>query len=182
MGRAQNETTAHELSRASARPDVLARAEEDQVKRPDRVVELAVAVALLALASPARAALGEPATSVEKDGAALAMERQAPRVRAAATVHELRSPNFAVREFAASSGTVYAVAWSGFAPPDLPLLLGAYHAEYRAAAARLAIARGPRRVETDRIVVEHWGHGRDLHGRAWVKGLVPAGASLDDVQ
>lgn len=152
------------------------------MRSADRVVGLTLALAVLGAAAPARAALGAPETSVERDCATLAMARSAPRSAAGNTVHELRGATQAVREFVGPAGKVYAVAWSGIAPPDLPLLLGAYHAEYRAAASRLATARGPRRVESERIVVETWGHGRSLHGRAWVKSLVPAGASLDDVQ
>jgi hypothetical protein len=77
---------------------------------------------------------------------------------------------------------VFAVAWSGGAAPDLPTLLGAFHDEYRAAASVRPALRGPRRVETARIVVETWGHQRDLHGRAWIPSLVPAGVTLDDLQ
>ena len=67
-------------------------------------------------------------------------------------------------------------------PADLPQLLGAYHAEYRDAAARRTAVRGPRRVESAHVIVETWGHGRALHGRAWLPSLVPPGANLDDVQ
>ncbi len=146
------------------------------------LVGVAVSVALVAAAGPARAALGEPESTVDRDRAALALERRAAKVQAGMKVHELRGPTQAVREFADPSGTVFAVAWNGIAPPDLPLLLGRYYAEYRSAASGPRAARGPRRVESDGVVVETWGHGRDLHGRAWAPSLVPQGASLDDVQ
>jgi hypothetical protein len=140
-------------------------------------------LALLGAAGPARAALGEPESSVERDGQALAMERRAARAQAAGVrVHELLRPTQAVREFADASGTVFAVAWSGSAAPDLPKLLGAFYGEYRAAAARPVAARGPRRVESAGVVVEFWGHGRDLHGRAWLPTRLPQGASLDDLR
>jgi hypothetical protein len=147
-----------------------------------RIASAALALALLAAGGPARATLGEPEASVDGDGRALAMDRQPPVVRGATAVHELRAPTCSVREFVSPSGTVYAVAWSGLARPDLGALLGAYHAEYRAAAAAAAPVRGPRRVEAQNVVVETWGHARSLHGRAWVPALVPAGVSLDDVQ
>lgn len=152
------------------------------MRRPERVVALALALGVLGVGRPARAALGEPEASVDRDRRALAMDRQPPGdARAGVKVHELRGPTQTVREFADPNGTVFAVAWSGIAPPDLPRLLGAYHAEYRAAARRRAV-RGPRRVESAHVVVETWGHGRALHGRAWIPSLVPPGASLDDVQ
>lgn len=149
--------------------------------RTARCFGYVLAVALAAAAPRARAALGESEASVARDRQALAMQRQPVRTQAGMTVHELRGPTQTVREFVDPSGTVFAVAWSGVAPPDLPRLLGAYHQEYRAAAARRA-ARGPRRVESANLVVETWGHGRGLHGRAWIPSLVPAGANLDDVQ
>ncbi len=185
MGHVPNGIRRHELHLLSAgrARDARARAEEGHVGTADRVVGIALVVALLGAAGPARAALGEPESSVERDGSALAMERQAARAQAGGvTVHELRRSTQAVREYADRSGTVFAVAWSGSAAPDFPKLLGAYYDEYRAAAARPITVRGPRRVEAGRVVVETWGHGRDLHGRAWIPAHVPQGASLDDVK
>ncbi len=147
--------------------------------------ELTVGVGLVLLLlapRPARAALGEPESSVASDRAALAMERKPVRSVAGVTVHEMRRPTQTVREFVDPNGTVFAVAWSGIAPPDLPRLLGAYHEEYRAAAAQRTYARGPRRVETPNVVVETWGHARALHGRAWLPALVPPGADLNAIQ
>jgi hypothetical protein len=87
-----------------------------------------------------------------------------------------------VREFATPSGVVFAVAWSGLAMPDLGTLLGVHHADYRAAAKRGAAGRGPRRVEAAQVVVETWGHARNLRGRAWLPALLPAGVNVDDLQ
>ncbi|HEX9052490.1 MAG TPA: DUF2844 domain-containing protein [Anaeromyxobacter sp.] len=147
----------------------------------EHAVGLVVALAVLGAGLPARAALGEPEASIDRDRRALAMERRPATARGGVTVHELRRPTQSVREFVDPAGTVFAVAWSGGAPPDLPTLLGAYYGEYRAAAARRA-PRGPRRVETANVIVETWGHGRALHGRAWLPALVPSGANVDDVQ
>ncbi len=158
-------------------------AEEVDVRSAKGGAGVTLAMAILGGAGPARAALGEPDASVARDGQALAMQREAPRARGdGVTVHELRGSTQAVREFADPSGTVFAVAWNGSAAPDLPKLLGAYYGEYRSAASRPVTVRGPRRVEAGRVVVEFWGHGRDLHGRAWIPTLVPHGATLDDVR
>ncbi len=156
--------------------------EEDSVTRSAHAAGCALVLALAAAAAPARAALGESERSLERDRAALHMERRPAALKAGATVHELRGPTLSVREYVDAAGTVFAVAWSGIAPPDLSLLLGAYHGAYRAAAARTKAVRGPRRVETPEIVVETWGHGRSRHGRAWVPALVPPGANVDDVE
>lgn len=146
-------------------------------------------LALLLAGAPARATLGESDASVERDRRALEMER-APAVArggvatlpSGVAVHQLASGGTTVREFVTPAGTVFAVAWSGMARPDLAPLLGAYHAGYRAAAARALPSRGPRRVEAGAVVVETWGHARSLHGRAYLPALVPAGVSLDDLQ
>lgn len=147
-----------------------------------RWIGLGLAGALLGAAAPARATLGEHQATVERDRAALALKAGTSSARGGFTVHELAGPTASVREFADASGTVFAVAWSGQAPPDLAALLGAYHAEYVAAAAGPRRARAPRRVETPNVVVETWGHLRSLQGRAWLPGLLPPGASLDDVR
>jgi hypothetical protein len=147
-----------------------------------RWIGLGIAGALLGAAGPARATLGEHQATVDRDRAALALKAGPSTARGGVTVHELAGSTATVREFADASGTVFAVAWSGQAPPDLAQLLGAYHAEYVAAAAGPRRARGPRRVEAPNVVVETWGHLRTLQGRAWLPSLVPLGASLDDVR
>jgi len=141
-----------------------------------------VAVGLIAGPGRARATLGELEATVDRDRAALSMARAPPAARGGAVVHELGKPTVSVREFVGPSGRVFAVAWAGLARPDLAALMGAYHGAYRAAASARRTGRGPRRVEAADVVVETWGHGRDLHGRAWVPSLVPPGANLDDVR
>jgi hypothetical protein len=148
----------------------------------DRIFGLTLALALAGTSRPARATLGEDGASVDRDREVLAMERQPARAQPGATVHELRGPTVAVREFLAPSGAVFAVAWSGIARPDLSQLLGAFLGEYRAASSRAVPLRGPRRVESGRMIVETWGHARSLHGRAWLPSLVPPEVSLDDVR
>ncbi|HSM91680.1 MAG TPA: DUF2844 domain-containing protein [Anaeromyxobacteraceae bacterium] len=147
-----------------------------------RACSLALALALLARAGPAAATLGEGEPSVDRDRQALGMARAAPAARGRLTLHELASPTVTVREFADASGTVFAIAWSGIARPDLAQLLGSYFDEWRRAAVRSPGPRRPRRVETARVVVETWGHARALHGRAWIPALLPAEASLDEIQ
>jgi hypothetical protein len=145
---------------------------------------LAAAVLALGLSTPARATLGEVEATVARDAATLSMTaglRAAP-VRGARSVRELRSGLSAVRQYSGADGTVFAVAWEGPVHPDLDTLLGAHAKAYRAALAGPRTARGPRRIVAGNLVVEFGGHGRSLHGRAYLSDAVPAGASLDDVR
>lgn len=68
--------------------------------------------------------------------------------------------------------------------PDLNQLLGPYSAEYHG-----ALLKTPRelghpflRVKTNGLVVEEWGHVRDLEGRAYVPDLVPPDVQVDTIK
>lgn len=143
-------------------------------------------LALLAglAASPARAALGEAEASVSRDREALAAAARGTTDRGTHTVHELERGGTTIREYVSPQGLVFAVTWEGLANPDLRTLLGTYAAEYEqaAAASRRVKGRRAQRVIAPRVVVERWGHMRDLHGRAFVPDLVPQGVSLDEIR
>ena len=68
--------------------------------------------------------------------------------------------------------------------PDLTLLLGSYTGEYQAAVKQTPRKHGRRfsQVRTDRIVVEKWGHMRNLQGRAYAPELIPSGVSIDEIK
>jgi hypothetical protein len=142
-----------------------------------------LAVAALAAAPPARAALGEPESSVARDREALAAVARATTQRATYSVHELERGGTIIREYVSPQGIVFAVTWGGLATPDLDMLLGSYAAEYEEARKQKAPAKGKRaqRVVADHVVVERWGHMRDLHGRAYVPDLVPEGVTADEI-
>ncbi len=141
---------------------------------------LGAALALALAARPARAALGEREESVGRDRRALAAVARGTEERGGYRVHELEKGATTIREFVSADGVVFAVAWSGIAHPDLRPLLGAFHDEYRSAAgADRAEGRRARRVAGERVVVESWGHPRDLHGRAYVPALLPSGVTVD---
>ncbi len=137
-------------------------------------------------ATPARAALGEPEASVGSDRRALSARTTATaRDAGPYRVHEFTARGATIREFVNADGVVFAVAWSGYAPPQLAPLLGTYFPEYRAAAReapRTPGRRQVRRVEGAHVVVDRWGHMRDWHGRAWLPDLLPAGVDLDVIQ
>src|ERR1039457_728864 len=115
-------------------------------------------------------ALGESVDSVESDRMALSAVRHAATARTSYTIHEVTSDAATVREYVSLSGVVFAIAWNGLSHPDLTPLLASYDGEYRQALRGIPRAPGRRhlQVKTERIVVEKWGHMRNLQGRAYV--------------
>jgi hypothetical protein len=105
-------------------------------------------------------------------------------IRDSYTVRTTQSDTTSVREFISPSGVVFAVAWSGLAAPDLSILLGSYKNEYESALKNTPRKHGrrSRSVQSNRVVVEHWGHMRNLGGRAYDPSLVPGGVSIEEVQ
>ncbi len=143
-------------------------------------------IAAVLLAAPAaQAALGEAADSVTTDQRALS----APKVTTKApssvySVQEVTSDVVSVREYVSPSGIVFALAWNGVAQPDLAVLLGSYADDYEKARRQASQFPGRRssRVKTQRVVVETWGHMRDLHGRAYAPALMPQGVNIDEIK
>lgn len=159
------------------------------VRRLDRgsrraAPRVASALVWLLAASNASAALGEPATTISSDRAALAAGRGRRDVHASFAVERLVSQAGTVREYVSPSGVVFAVAWEGVSHPDLSVLLGSYAAPVHRALAREGPTPGrrSRRIETGGAVLETWGHMRALRGRAWVPALLPPGVTDDDVE
>ncbi len=99
---------------------------------------LVLAAALIGGAGRAHAALGDPATAVANDRAALQGSLKTTST-AAFDVHEITAPaDTTVREYASRDGTVFAVTWSGPRVPDLHVVLGRYYAAYVAGATAAA--------------------------------------------
>ena len=142
------------------------------------------AAVLVVFALPAQAALGERAESVAADQEALAASGPSIEMRAGYAVHTLLTRSLAVREYVGASGAVFAVAWKGRNLPDLSRLLGSHSSEYAAAlpAAPRTPGRRFRRVQTGELVVETWGHMRNVQGRAFLPALLPPGVTPDDIR
>jgi hypothetical protein len=89
-----------------------------------------------------------------------------------------------VSEYLTRGGEVFAITWSGAAPPDLTQLLGPYFAEYAAALTSLHHPGSKRsmRVVTPTLIVESSGHLRAYSGRAYLPALVPAGVALANIR
>jgi hypothetical protein len=148
------------------------------------LLTLGILTATFAGAPHASATLGEGADSVTRDRKALSAAKKSTVSRARYTVQEIASASTTIREFVAPSGVVFAVAWNGLVHPDLTTLLGSYGEEYQKARQQIPRRRGQKStlVQGERVVVETWGHMRNLQGRAYLPALVPAGVNVDEIR
>jgi Protein of unknown function (DUF2844) len=144
---------------------------------------LSLSMVVSATTQRARATLGESADSIEADRRVLSAVRAATTIHSGYTVHEV-SDATTVREYVSPTGIVFGVAWNGLVHPDLTLLLGAYATEYHEALRQTPREKGVRRlqVKSNRVVVEKWGHRRNLQGRAYAPDLIPPGVSVDEIK
>ena len=131
-----------------------------------------------------QAALGENFNSIESDMQVLSAVRRNSTVLSNYTVHEVSSDSTTIREYVSRAGIVFGVAWNGLIHPDLTPLLGSYAGEYREMLLQTPRVHGRRylRVKAQHIMVEKWGHIRNLHGRAYVPSLIPPGVNVDDIK
>jgi len=143
-----------------------------------------VVCAAISVAERAEAAIGQSAESITADRQALSAAQSTKVTGNGFEVHEYQSHHTSVREYLSSSGEVFAVAWNGYVHPDLRVLLGAYAGEYQAALAGRPRVRGQRQrhLESQHLVVETWGHMRNLQGRAYAPGLLPPGVNVDAIR
>jgi len=143
-----------------------------------------VIVMILASIQSAQAFLGGNADSTSRDKQSFKAVRRATTALNGYTVEEVVYEATSVREFVSPAGIVFAIAWNGYVHPELTQLLGSYWDEYSTAQQKGLRKPGSRRLKlaTDNIVVEKWGHMRNLHGRAYVPALVPEGLSTDEIK
>ena len=143
-----------------------------------------VAALTLAPVQQVWATLGESAKSVSSDRKILSAVQHAATTRNGYTVQEFTSEANAVREYVSPSGVVFAVAWNGLSQPDLTSLLGTYVDEYQQALRQTPIQKGKRhsQVKAKRVIVEKWGHMRNLQGRAYISALIPSGVNINEIK
>jgi Protein of unknown function (DUF2844) len=138
---------------------------------------------LIAVLCPciAAAALGEPETSVQTDVARL---RGSIKVTSHANynVHEIQLPSGTlVREFAASDGKVFAVAWNGPTIPNLREIMGQYFDNYVTAAKAPHSGHHHLQIRQSDLVVSAGGHMRAFSGLAYLPQAIPSGVSVGDL-
>lgn len=145
---------------------------------------LGLLMAIFATAQRTEATLGESADTVESDRKALSAVLGATTAHNSYTVHEFDSSSTVVREYVSPTGVVFGISWKGLIHPNLRQLLGSYADEYLEALQQTPRQYGHRRLEvkTNRIVVEKWGHMRNLQGRAYVPDLIPSGVRVDEIR
>jgi hypothetical protein len=87
-----------------------------------------------------------------------------------------------VREYAAASGTVFAVSWNGPFVPDLRTLLGSHFDTMARQAAKTPHAGHSQfTLNQSDVVIESGGHMRAYMGRAWIPDQLPAGFASADI-
>ncbi len=150
---------------------------------PFKSAALVVAVLAAAL-SPcvATATLGEPEMTVQTDVARAHASILSLQDRASFRVHEIALPSGTVmREFVASNGKVFAVAWHGPRRPDLRQALGQYFDAYVSAPRSKFADRRHVQIQQGDLVVQAGGHMRALSGRAYLLSAVPSGVDIRDL-
>jgi len=136
------------------------------------------------VASQVHATLGESASSITVNKKALSAVKSTTRTSSRYTVHEFQSETLAVREYVSPSGVVFGIAWNGLSHPDLTPLLGSYASEHQKAVNQTRRQPGRRhvKVKSSNVVVEKWGHMRNLQGRAYAPALIPQGVNTDEIK
>lgn len=149
-----------------------------------RVLMAGLWIAEALCAGVAQASLGDTVDSIAADREAVQALRHSTSIGPAFTVHEIDSGPTVVREYVSPSGIVFGLAWNGLLHPDLEQLLGSYFGEYRESLAQTPRIQGNRslRIMTGNIVVEKWGHMRNLRGRAYAPALMPFGITADEIK
>lgn len=101
------------------------------------------------------------------------------------TIHELRSATgVVVREYAAPSGMIFAVAWQGPSMPDMKQLLGTHFEEFQKAAQaqNRRGGHGPLIIQEPGLVVELGGHMRSFRGRAYLPEQIPSDVRNEEIR
>jgi hypothetical protein len=145
---------------------------------------LAAFVVTFGFSSPAMASLGGNVASIQADTAHMGASVN----RSGGSnyeVHQLQSPTgTVVTEYLSSSGTVFAVTWSGPFMPDMQQILGPYFQQYSSALSSQPRQYGhrPLNIQQTGLVVQTGGHMRAHWGRVYVPSLMPSGVSAEQLQ
>ncbi|MGP8154054.1 MAG: DUF2844 domain-containing protein [Smithella sp.] len=147
------------------------------------LIGFSLALTLL-VAQQAYATLGESADSITADKKALSAVQSSVRASSKYMIYEIQSKANTVREYVSPSGIVFGIAWNGLTYPDLTLLLGSYASEHQKAASNVKRQPGRRfiKIKSDNVVVEKWGHMRNLQGRAYAPSLIPQGVNVNEIK
>ncbi len=136
------------------------------------------------MAHRAEAVLGGSADSVESDRKFFSAKNKNTTSHPGYTVEQLDLSGTAIREYISPSGIVFGIAWNGIIHPNLNQLLGSYAEQYQDVLKKTPRIRGRRRIQikASQVIVEKWGHMRDLQGRAYVPDLIPPRVTADEIK
>jgi hypothetical protein len=140
--------------------------------------------AFVLIAAPvcAFAALGGGVSSIQSDQARLKSATHSVRNESTFTVHEIQAASGTmVREYVTANGTVFGVAWSGPAMPDLRQLLGPSFSEFTSSAKSQRSGHTQLLVQHPGLVVRSTGHMRAFKGSAYLPALLPQGVTAGDI-
>lgn len=137
---------------------------------------------LAAVAAPALAGLGGPATTVVEGQSGARISRLAA-VSSAYSVNEiLTEDGTRVREYVDGAGVTFGVAWEGPYMPDLRSLFGAYFPAFQEEAKARKPGQGALNIARPDLVIQSGGHMRAFRGRAYLPTLLPSGVSPEVIQ
>ena len=140
----------------------------------------------------AQAGLGEDRSQMKKDQAFLGHARakiipQYPSKQY--TVDQMSSATGRVTFYHNLDGICFAVAWRSTRPVNISSLLGKYADEHsdrmnkeNVAARSVFRNRRTSHIASENIVVDRFGVNQNFAGRAYIRSLLPAGVSPNDIQ
>lgn len=130
------------------------------------------------------ATLGEQVSSSAKNLSSLKVAVSAKLSTEKYSVREYEENGNTVREYADSSGLVFAVGWNGISKPDLQALFGSYYNEYLESLKAIPKQYGVKSIsmKTAKMVIRRGGRMRDQRGFAYVPSLLPEGVNVEELQ
>lgn len=142
-----------------------------------------VAVVILGLPMSAWAVLGGKASSVQSDQVQMKAAIRPGTQTTQYSVQTLTTPSgITIKEFADTSGNVFAVTWQGPFMPNLRQLLGQYFSTYVSTARKHHGGLHHRSVVDPNLVVHSQGHMRAFSGIAYLPAKLPKGVKPGDLQ
>lgn len=139
-------------------------------------------IGIMGAQAAAWAGLGGNADSIVQDRVMMKSQARGVTSYQSYDMHVLSSGTSTIREYVTRSGQVFAVTWTGSAPPNLQQLLGNYSSRFQQATAEHAKASpGMHRVvsvhDSD-FIVDSVVHMRAARGRAYIPSLVPSDVTV----
>ena len=148
-------------------------------------IKILASITMILLGGPeALAYLGGTSDSIKEDQSVLSSSTPTSKSQKDYSISELDLGGSQIREYISSSGIIFGIAWSGNShPKNINQLLGKYKALYLSAMGASPKGHGHRTsyVKSQDLVVQMWGHPRNLRGRAYATSLLPQGVKSNEI-